>query len=84
MLVFKRRRAEAVIIGSRHHADPIVKVTVLAINGLHVKLGFEAADHIAVHREEVWARICHENVAASAGPAAEVQTTNGWDDDGGK
>jgi carbon storage regulator CsrA len=66
MLVFKRRRAEAVVIGGRHHADQMVKVTVLAINGLHVKLGFEAADHIAVHREEVWARICSENVGAPA------------------
>ena len=84
MLVFKRKQAQAVVIGGRQHSDQIVKVTVLAINGSHVKLGFEAADHIAVHREEVWDRVCNENVVASAPPTAEGQTASCWDDDGGK
>jgi carbon storage regulator len=84
MLVFKRKQAQAVVIGGRHHCDQIVKVTVLAINGLHVKLGFEAADHIAVHREEVWDRVCKENGVAAAPTSAERQRGNQWDDDGGK
>jgi carbon storage regulator len=84
MLVFKRKQAQAVVIGAPHRTDPIVKVTVLAINGLHVKLGFEAPDHIAVHREEVWERVCNENAVESAPPAAEGQTTSQWNDDGGK
>ncbi len=81
MLVFKRKQTQAVVIGGRHRAEQMVKITVLAINGLHVKLGFEAADDIAVHREEVWERVCNENVAASP-PAAERQSANRWADDG--
>jgi carbon storage regulator len=83
MLVFKRKRAQAVVIGARRQSDQMVKVTVLAISGMHVKLGFEAADHIAVHREEVWQRVCNENAVALAPPAAEDQTRR-WDDDGGE
>ena len=83
MLVFKRKQTQAVVIGARHCTDQMVKVTVLAINGLHVKLGFEAADDIAVHREEVWERVCNENVVALAPSAAEDQSRR-WDDNGGE
>jgi carbon storage regulator CsrA len=35
----------------------MLKVTVLEINGDKVRLGFEAADDIPIHRWEVWHQI---------------------------
>jgi len=70
MLVFRRRQSENVVIGGRHRSDQVVKVTVLEIRGLYVKLGFEAADHVAVHRGEVWERICSQDFASSTLPSA--------------
>jgi carbon storage regulator CsrA len=34
-----------------------LKVTVLEIDGSHVKLGFEADADVPVHRSEVWEQI---------------------------
>jgi carbon storage regulator CsrA len=35
----------------------MLKVTVLAINGENVRLGFEASKDVPVHRWEVWEQI---------------------------
>ncbi len=67
MLVFTRRRGDAVAMGDRRDGAHAVKVTVLEIRGSQVKLGFEASHHIAVHRWEVWQRI-RDEVAGSAAP----------------
>ena len=55
MLVLSRKNCESVVIG-----DPAasikqsLKVTVLEICRDRVKLGFEAASDVQVHRWEVW------------------------------
>jgi len=41
-----------------------VKITVLGTKGHHVRIGIEAPDDIAVHREEVYQRL-HEGDVAS-------------------
>jgi carbon storage regulator len=68
MLILTRRIGESVKI------DDDVTVTVLGIKGSHVRLGFTAPKHVAVHREEIYALMqaapetC-KRVAHSASPA---------------
>jgi carbon storage regulator len=58
MLVLTRRLQEAVIVGGSVGFERMLKVTVLEINGVKVRLGFEIDKEVPVHRAEVWARIC--------------------------
>jgi carbon storage regulator len=58
MLILDRRPNETVLIGSD------ISVTVLAVRGNHVRLGFTAPRDIAVHRQEVAERIAAEQRAA--------------------
>ena len=51
MLILTRRLGESVKI------DDEVTVTVLAIKGSHVRLGFTPPRNVAVHREEVYAQL---------------------------
>jgi carbon storage regulator CsrA len=65
MLVLTRKMQESVIVGGTGGSDPILKVTVLDIIGGRVKLGFEAAADVPIHRSEVWANICADGAADS-------------------
>ena len=58
MLVLSRKTEESVVVGDHQRFEPMLKVTVLKINGGRVSLGFEASEDIPVHRREVWERIC--------------------------
>ena len=51
MLILTRRTNERINIGD------VVEVTVLSIKGNQVRIGVEAPPNIAVHREEIYARI---------------------------
>ncbi len=57
MLILTRRVGETVVIGDD------VDVTVLGIKGNQVRLGVKAPKEIAVHREEIYLRICREQNA---------------------
>ena len=57
MLVLSRKNQESVVVGGADGFQSLVKVTVQAMTGGNVKLGFEAAADIPVHRLEVWERI---------------------------
>jgi carbon storage regulator len=57
MLVLSRKPQESVVVGGSASFARLLKVTVLEINGGSVRLGFEAAADIPVHRSEVWDRI---------------------------
>jgi carbon storage regulator len=62
MLVVSRRRDEGVTIG------PDVRVVVLGIKAGVVSLGIEAPPQIAVHRDEVYAKVQEQNrLAAEVG-----------------
>jgi carbon storage regulator len=57
MLVLSRKNRESVVIGADDGVHRLMKVTVLAIKGANVKLGFEVDDDVPVHRSEVWEQI---------------------------
>ena len=57
MLVLTRKSREAVAVGGIDDFQRLVKVTVLEIHHGSVKLGFEVAADVSVHRWEVWERI---------------------------
>ena len=58
MLVLTRRMGETIRIG------PHIVVTVLGVNGSHVRIGVEAPRDVEVHREGVFERIKHERTTA--------------------
>jgi carbon storage regulator CsrA len=57
MLVLSRKFNESVVVGGTDRTEPMLKVTVLALSGSKVILGFEADADVPVHRSEVWERI---------------------------
>ena len=67
MLVLARKSGEAVVIGDR------ITVRVLEIRNGQVKLGVEAPDEIAVHREEIYRRILEANRQAAEGEAVDLE-----------
>jgi carbon storage regulator len=54
MLILTRRVGETVVIGND------VDVTVLGVKCNQVRLGVKAPREVAVHREEIFQRICRE------------------------
>ena len=54
MLILSRRVGEKIVIGDNIH------VTVLAIRGNQIRLGFSAPDSVSIYREEISAN-AHEN-----------------------
>ena len=57
MLVLSRKTQEAVVVGGSISSEPTMIVTVLEIRSGRVKLGFQVAKDVPVHRQEVWERI---------------------------
>jgi carbon storage regulator len=57
MLVLTRKPHESVVVGGCDRFQEILKVKVLEIRGETVKLGFDVASEVPVHRQEVWERI---------------------------
>jgi carbon storage regulator len=66
MLVLTRKIQETIVVGGTDGSECMARITVLGIDNGKVRLGFEAAANVSVHRLEVWERI-HGN-AQSAGP----------------
>lgn len=54
MLVLSRKPGESVTVGDE------VRITVLSISGKQVRIGIEAPNDIAVHREEIYNKIASE------------------------
>ncbi len=59
MLILARKAGEAIAINDD------IKVKVLEIKGGQVKLGVDAPNHVAIHREEIFLRILEENRRAA-------------------
>ena len=60
MLVLSRKQQQSIVVGSTSGAEQLLKITVIESRAGKVRLGFEAGADVAVHREEVWERICAE------------------------
>ena len=74
MLVLSRKIGERMVI-----PDCDLTITVVAVEGGKVKLGFSAPKEVAVFREEVWRQIDEEANALrpgrSAGSVLKVENT---------
>ena len=70
MLVLTRKCQEVVVVSGADGLNVLLKVTVLGIDRGKVRLGFEAADDVPVHRQEVWERMrgFAENNAVTENP----------------
>ena len=72
MLVLTRKTQESVVVGDSDRFERLLKVTVLAIKGGSLRLGFEVDEDVPVHRWEVWERLL---AAAGRSPQREVTRT---------
>lgn len=70
MLVLTRKCLEVIVVGGADGAEPLVKVTVLGIENGKVRLGFEAAADVPIHRLEVWERM---RASAVVGPPPAIR-----------
>ncbi len=68
MLILTRKIDESIRIGDH------IKITVIEIEGKHIKLGIEAPKNISVHREEVYQRIQDENKRAADVQQLRIQS----------
>jgi len=66
MLILTRRVGETIMIGDN------VTVTVLGVKGNQVRIGVNAPKDIAVHREEIYERIRHEQESGNTAAPPEA------------
>lgn len=66
MLILTRKSGEGVRIGDD------IRVVILEIKGNQVRIGIEAPESMAVHRDEVYEKIKSENIKASAATAENL------------
>ncbi len=59
MLVFSRRRGEAIVVGDG------IEIVLLSAGREGVRIGVKAPISIPVHRKEIYDQICEENRQAS-------------------
>ena len=73
MLVLTRKLGESIAIGDD------IKVSIIEIKGKQVRMGIQAPQQTAVHREEIYQRIQEENrMAALISPVHLKKVGNFW------
>ena len=68
MLALTRKKDESIIIGDN------IEIKILDITGDRVRLGIEAPQDIAIHRQEIYMQIQEENRAASRNKLNTIRT----------
>ena len=72
MLVLSRKSCQSVVVGDpAGRIERTLKVTVLEIGRKSVRLGFEVADDVPVHRWEVWQQI-HSSMEPEVQPICHL------------
>jgi carbon storage regulator len=66
MLVLTRKAGEGIIIGDN------IKITVIELKGGGVRIGIEAPAEQKIYRQEVYDRICRENMEATQWNPADL------------
>ena len=74
MLVLSRKTLEAVVVGNTDGLKQLLKVTVLEVKNGSVRLGFEAAADVPIHRWEIWERIQNESLPSKLPEELELAT----------
>jgi carbon storage regulator len=64
MLILTRKIGETLMIGGD------VAITVLGVKGNQVRIGVKAPKEVAVHREEIFEKIHHEDGSSGSDPVA--------------
>ena len=68
MLVLSRKLGERIVV-----PDCDLVVTVIAAKGNVVRLGISGPENLDVYREEVWQRVCQEEVARTSCPSSSTK-----------
>ena len=66
MLVLTRKAGEGIIIGDN------IKITVIELKGGGVRIGIDAPVEQKIYRQEVYDRICQENMEATQWNLADL------------
>jgi carbon storage regulator len=66
MLVLTRKAGEGIIIGDN------IKITVIELKGGGVRIGIDAPVEQKIYRQEVYDRICRENLEATQWNLADL------------
>ena len=66
MLVFTRRRGEAIVIGDG------IEIHVLRVGRDGVRIGVRAPEDVPVHRQEIYDQICAANRAAATADGTDA------------
>jgi len=73
MLILTRKLGQAIRIGNE------IKITITDIKGKQIRVGIEAPEKMAVHREEVYEVIQKQNIlAAESGMTHDDNLSNLW------
>ena len=70
MLVLTRKAGEGIVIGGN------ITVTVLEVKGGGIRIGIDAPLDKKIYRQEVYDRICQENVGAAKWNIADLDVLN--------
>ena len=70
MLVFSRRRDEAIMIGDG------IEVRILRVGRDGVRIGIVAPSHVPVHRQEVYEQIREANRVAAAAASVDIASVS--------
>jgi len=70
MLVLTRKAGEGVVIGGN------ISITILEVKGGGIRIGIDAPRDKKIYRQEVYDRICQENVEAVRWNIADLDALN--------
>jgi carbon storage regulator len=75
MLILNRRPGESLYLGEN------IRVTVLGVQGKHIRLGLEVPGSVTVYREEVYRRVEAENKCSLESTTQDVmQAATLWNE----